>query len=352
MVVLAAASPARGIIVGVESREQFNDPDSQWCGMDPEYVYPVRGGSAVAVGYFRLLTARHFSIPDGTKLNVGGDQFEVVSQAALPADAGHDLPPDLRILTLKNNTDPDRPLPGFYGLNTQPLTTASDLVLAGTGYSGTATDFYYSQDNTTGRELRWGTNRYAYSLSRTWSSRYTTDVFRMKFSPGETEHEAGYAEGDSGGGAFVRNAAGSEWLLAGTHLYRFGSASMGTDMTAADISHYADQLYQMLKDDLLPGDADCDGNVDSTDYLTVKGALGTASGAGWDNGDFDGDGDVDNDDLTAVSTNLGYTSTPHPIMAPPDGSTAPDPNAPEPATLGLLSAGAIGLLGRRRKSRP
>ncbi len=57
----------------------------------------------------------------------------------------------------------------------------------------------------------------------------------------------------------------------------------------------------------LPGDADCDGDVDLDDFVALKTHFG-ATGATRSQGDFDGDGDVDLDDFVILKTNFGTTA--------------------------------------------
>jgi hypothetical protein len=56
----------------------------------------------------------------------------------------------------------------------------------------------------------------------------------------------------------------------------------------------------------MPGDTDCDGDVDLVDLGHLATYYGTTSGATWAMGDFDGDGDVDLVDLGNLATYYGY----------------------------------------------
>jgi len=347
---LLPAAPALGIVEGIETDELFHQPGSGWWyGMNWDYVYETGGGTSVAVGYFSLLTANHYSM--GRTFTLNGDEFEVEETVHLRQPNG-DLP-DLRLVKLRNNTESARPLPGFYPLYTGSLNSRSRLVVVGTGFSGEIhSPHEYSEDPNTGRARRWGTNRYTQPYTYT-NDIYTTETFRMEFWRGDTTYECGYGEHDSGGGVFFQPPGEEEWVLAGINLYRNGQQPNFSHIFAANVSTYADMLHGILSDDLLPGDANLDGKVDVWDYLTVKRFLGTPSGASWEDGDFNQDGAVNRDDFHAVVVNFGYTSTPHPIMTPPpaggSGGSAPSDAVPEPGVLCLLAAAAPGLLRRRAR---
>jgi hypothetical protein len=89
------------------------------------------------------------------------------------------------------------------------------------------------------------------------------------------------------------------------------------------------------------GDFNDDGRVDAADYTVWRDNLGThhiLAGHGDENGDsFDV---VDNDDYTIWKANFGHVSS---------TGTAASLAAPEPGTLGLLAAGALGVMSLRRR---
>jgi hypothetical protein len=84
------------------------------------------------------------------------------------------------------------------------------------------------------------------------------------------------------------------------------------------------------------GDANLDGVVNGTDLSILSANFGLAD-MGWTGADFDNDGISNGTDLSIMSGNFG------------DGVTS---SVPEPATIGLLGLGGLGLLvakGRRRE---
>ncbi|MGB2822944.1 MAG: hypothetical protein WBF17_18320 [Phycisphaerae bacterium] len=352
-----AARPAFAVIPGVDNDRPFDAPNSPWYGMNWDYVYQTGAGTSVAVGYFTLLTAMHYPIDNGALFGINGDEFEVVRQELPPTDVGTVLPPDLRILRLRNNTDPMRPLPGFYELFTGHLDTDLDgnMVIVGTGFSGQVpTRFFYREDRedpSTRRAKRWGTNGLTrLATKEDPAGRFSTRCFSMAFERGTTPHESGFGDGDSGGGVFAKDPNG-EWQLAGVNLYREGDQGWYSDVWAASVPAYARWLNGVLEDDVLPGDPDLDGDVDFRDYLTWKANVGMLVGARWENGDFNHDGRVDREDLRILVMNFGYTSPGHPVMTagvfPVVGDGTPGDVLPEPAVIGLLAAGALVLLRRR-----
>jgi hypothetical protein len=102
----------------------------------------------------------------------------------------------------------------------------------------------------------------------------------------------------------------------------------------------------------LPGDADRDGLVGFSDFQRLE--LGFGAPGDFAHGDFDGSGMVDTDDLRVFLRYYGQTA--------PAGAAEVDVinafaaaqgvGVPEPGAIGLLSAGALGmlLLPRRRRS--
>jgi fibronectin-binding autotransporter adhesin len=102
------------------------------------------------------------------------------------------------------------------------------------------------------------------------------------------------------------------------------------------------------------GDANLSGAVDGSDYSLVDNGF-LQHLTGWQNGDFNYDGVVNGSDYTLMDNAFNSqgaaiaaeVATPTAEIATAGGSSS----VPEPASLGLLGIGAVGLLGRRGGSR-
>jgi len=109
----------------------------------------------------------------------------------------------------------------------------------------------------------------------------------------------------------------------------------------------------------LEGDANLDGKVDITDFNIFAPAFGLPTTLGWEAGDFNYSGTVDIGDFNLFAGNFGLSDNGTAISIPAADIAALNAfeaangltltSVPEPATLGLLTFGAIGLLARRRR---
>ena len=160
----------------------------------------------------------------------------------------------------------------------------------------------------------------------------------------------GLVVGESAGNAFLAAESGATWTT--TNLNSLVSPTSGWTLQAADavsnngnyIAGYGTiggQTHGFELQPATPGDANLDGKVDVNDLTIVLAHFGQ-SGASWASGDFTGDGKVDVNDLTIVLAHFGQTlAASAPAMAP----------VPEPASLLLAAAAALGLLACARRKR-
>jgi hypothetical protein len=99
----------------------------------------------------------------------------------------------------------------------------------------------------------------------------------------------------------------------------------------------------------LLGDANLDGTVNSEDFTPFSHNLGQ-SGMMWDDGDFNYDGTVNSEDFTLFSHNVGQSATLASQAGVLDAANGIKlENVPEPASIGLVIVGLVGMLGRRHR---
>ena len=110
----------------------------------------------------------------------------------------------------------------------------------------------------------------------------------------------------------------------------------GTCGTPGGGVHFDNVEINIDSADLLPGDLNCDGSVNSADLDIVRANWGSSVSPGcigW--GDPTGDGVVNSSDLDVVRANWGRTAAANAV--------------PEPATLCLLAISALAMLFVRRR---
>jgi autotransporter-associated beta strand protein len=151
---------------------------------------------------------------------------------------------------------------------------------------------------------------------------------------------------------------GGAWNGSGNVITSSTAAADTTHLTAVGIATGLTSFEGMSvnpSDVLLKytyyGDATLDGQVNSADYTKIDtGYLGQLTG--WQNGDFNYDGVVNGSDYTLIDNafNTQGAQLAAEVALPSSQIAVAGTSAvPEPASLGLLGIGALGLLGRRRR---
>ena len=97
------------------------------------------------------------------------------------------------------------------------------------------------------------------------------------------------------------------------------------------------------------GDTDLSGVVDGTDYSRIDSGFLTGA-TGWFNGDFNYDGVINGSDYTLIDNAYNRQGASLAAQAAVATAQIATSAVPEPATLGLMGIGAVGLLGRRRRA--
>lgn len=349
LLILPAPS-AYGLALGITDTSDFSN-GSSWDGMNWDYVYETGAGTSVAIDGWHLITASHYSLGAGTTFTVGSDTFEITGSSVPPVDTGESVPPDLRIIEVQNNTNPGIPLPGSYELYNGTFTQNQEVILVGTGHTGFDHGTSYSDDTSSPRLKRWGTNKIErFSNGPNTTGRkivdggdadtladWSTMTFRMDYDANDTDYEVGLSDHDSGSGIFVLD--GGNWKLAGLGLYRTPT-TVSTRFNKnyfASIPDYDDWMLGFLPEFLL-GDANRDGVVSAGDYAAVQTYFGNVGGPGL-LGDANGDGVVSAGDYASVQANFGNTAA----------SSSAVSLVPEPTTISLLCMGSVYVLRRKRK---
>ena len=162
--------------------------------------------------------------------------------------------------------------------------------------------------------------------------------------------------------ATIRSLLASSYANATTPGVMDSGQLRSTTATAARGLGYSDNGTAVTVMATLYGDADLDGGVSINDFNVLAANFGQSSGQVWISGDFDYDGGVSINDFNLLAGNFGQSLTAAGVRPDYTGllafAAAHDDlvafeaitGVPEPTTLGLLAAGAMLGLRRRRSA--
>ena len=221
--------------------------------------------TAVYLGRRWMLTAEHVGAGD---VVLEGQTYSPVPGSAISFENPDTSQADLMVFKVFG--DPGLPR---LEIPSSPPVVGDSLIAVGNGLNrGAATTFmgFGGYEWGIGDAVRWGTN--IVSEIDIWVG--TTYSFAATFTdpldPSATADEAAGANGDSGGGVFIK--VGGEWYLAGTifsisqYVDQPSTTSIyGNELYAVDLSFYRDDILAVIEQKSCSDGLDDDGDG-FTDY--------------------------------------------------------------------------------------
>ena len=159
-----------------------------------------------------------------------------------------------------------------------------------------------------------------------------------------------YLKSGFNGGAWNGPGIMSSSANANSGSYGIGYADSSDPGNPAGLaSGQIEIMYTLL------GDANLDNAVNGTDFAILASNFNKADASGhsgWDEGDFNYDGSVNGSDFAQLASNFNKGASQSADLAALDSFASANgflADVPEPASAGLLIAGTLGALARRRR---
>jgi hypothetical protein len=262
LVVSLAGTPLHAVAIANPGTANTNGTTPSADDPGWNYVGQLNGASCVYLGNNWVITSAHvgpgnptffdgvnnpsYTMVPGSSVNLvdspGGNEIDLVMFRITSQPTGLT---DLTISTSAPGTNGVSSLVTAIGYGRNQSTTISQFVVNGNTLSG------YTYD--TGYIKRWGTNTVNdigfVNVTNNIKS-WTNQNLMMTFDSGQGGSEFQYADGDSGGGLFVKDVASGKWSLAGineaVNSQVAGAATFGDPSFAVDLSHYRNQIVAIV----------------------------------------------------------------------------------------------------------